>query len=474
MSLIDLRKQLDEKKISSYELTALYLERINNSKLNSYITVCKESALNDAKKAQESINKKESKPLTGIPLSIKDNICTKNIKTTCASKMLEDFIPCYDATAVSKIKSEKSVILGKTNLDEFAMGSTNQTSYFGGCKNPYDTLKVPGGSSGGAAVSVAADLCSFALATDTGGSIRQPAAFCGVTGLKPTYGTVSRFGLIAFASSFDQIGVIAKSAIDTGYVLNSICGYDENDSTTSKNCPGNYLHKLENSIKGLKIGIAEDFFEGTEEAIKESIIKAAKYYENNGAVLKRVTLPSLSKAISAYYLISSAEAASNLARYDGVKYGHSAKDCSSYEELISKSRQEGFGEEVKRRIMLGNYALSSGYYDEYYKNAIKIKNQVIDEYKKIFSGCDVILTPTTPTTAYKIDYNKSPAELYAEDICTVPVNLAGLPAINTTCGYDKENMPIGMSIIGQANDEATIIQVANLFEKNFVRQEALI
>ena len=475
MSIAKLREQLDKKEISARELTQSYLDKIKNTdkELNSYITVCGEKALDEADKAQEMIDGGNSGALTGIPLSIKDNICTIGTRTTCASKMLEDFVPIYNATAMEKLNNAGAVILGKTNMDEFAMGGSSQTSYFGGVHNPYDTSRVTGGSSGGAAASVAGGLCVGALGSDTGGSVRQPASFCGVTGLKPTYGRVSRYGLIAFASSLDQIGTLAKSAEDCGLILSAISGYDCNDRTSAKVEDVNVNAKIGMSLKGIKIGIPAEFFaEGVREDVKNTVMAAAKAYESMGAELVSVSLPSLEYAVSAYYLISSAEAASNLSRYDGVKYGYRSQVGENFNELIKNTRREAFGDEVKRRILLGNYALSSGYYDAYYKGASKIRTQIKKEYNDIFEKCDCILTPTAPTTAYKIGQQENdPVKMYTADICTVTVNIAGLPAISTTCGYDSDGMPIGMSIVGKMFDEATIIAVCDAFEKSFVRKE---
>ena len=474
MTLTELRKKLDSHEIGAVELAQDYLKKIKerDAVINSYITVCEEEAIEMAKKAQSVIDAGESKPLTGIPVSIKDNICTDGVRTTCASRMLEDFVPVYDATAVAKLKAENFVMLGKTNMDEFAMGGSSQTSYFGGPKNPSNTDCVTGGSSGGAAASVAAGLCAAALGSDTGGSVRQPSAFCGVTGLKPTYGTVSRWGLIAFASSLDQIGVVANSAEDTAYVLNAIYGYDENDATTSQKSMGNYTSMVGEDISKLKIGVPKEFFEGTDDEVREAVLKAADYYKNLGCEIVECSLPSLKYAVAAYYLISSAEAASNLSRFDGIKYGYRSNVGEDYNELIKNTRREGFGNEVKHRIMLGNYALCSGYYDAYYNNARRIRTQIRKEYAQIFEKCDVILTPTAPTTAYKIgEQENDPVKMYTADICTVTVNIAGLPAISTTCGYDKEGMPIGMSLTGKAFDEKTIVAVCDKFEKDFDRKE---
>ena len=469
---------LDSKEISAVELTEQYLDRIENSdkEINSYITVCKENALADAKKAQEVIDSGNSGAFTGLPISVKDNICTLGVKTTCASHMLDDFIPPYNATVMEKLKKDNIVMLGKTNMDEFAMGGSSQTSYFGGVKNPYDLTRVTGGSSGGAAASVSADLCAAALGSDTGGSVRQPASFCGVTGLKPTYGTVSRWGLIAFASSLDQIGVIAKSAEDTGYMLEGIYGYDENDATSSKKSEGNYNSLIGSNVSKLKIGVPKEFFgDGLNDEVKTAVLNAVEYYKKLGCEIVDVSLPSLEYAVSAYYLISSAEAASNLSRFDGIKYGLRSGLGEDFNDLIKNSRREGFGQEVKRRIMLGNYALCSGYYDAYYKNATRIRTQIRNEYADIFRKCDVMLTPTAPTTAYKIgEQENDPVKMYLADIYTVTVNIAGLPAISTTCGYDSNGLPIGMSLIGKAFDEKTIIAVCDRFEKDFERKEIIL
>lgn len=478
MALKKLREMLDSKEISAVELTEQYLDRIEKSdkEINSYITVCKENALADAKKAQEVIDSGNSGAFTGLPISVKDNICTLGVKTTCASHMLDDFIPPYNATVMEKLKEDNIVMLGKTNMDEFAMGGSSQTSYFGGVKNPYDLTRVTGGSSGGAAASVSADLCAAALGSDTGGSVRQPASFCGVTGLKPTYGTVSRLGLIAFASSLDQIGVIAKSAEDTGYMLEGIYGYDENDATSSKKSEGNYNSLIGSDVSKLKIGVPKEFFgDGLNDEVKTAVLNAVEYYKKLGCEIVDVSLPSLEYAVSAYYLISSAEAASNLSRFDGIKYGLRSGLGEDFNDLIKNSRREGFGQEVKRRIMLGNYALCSGYYDAYYKNATRIRTQIRNEYADIFSKCDVMLTPTAPTTAYKIgEQENDPVKMYLADIYTVTVNIAGLPAISTTCGYDSKGLSIGMSLIGKAFDEKTIIAVCDRFEKDFERKEIVL
>ncbi|MDO4742975.1 MAG: Asp-tRNA(Asn)/Glu-tRNA(Gln) amidotransferase subunit GatA [bacterium] len=475
-SVKELSQQLKDKKISVRELTEVFLKRIKSEadKTNSFLTVCDQLAFKQAEAAQKIIDSGNGSVLTGIPFGIKDNICTQNVKTTCASKMLEDFIPPYNATVVERLLKNNIVILGKNNMDEFAMGGSSQTSYFGGVKNPYNLSCVTGGSSGGSAAAVAAGLCPVSLGSDTGGSVRQPASFCGVTGLKPTYGAVSRYGLIAFASSLDQIGPIARSAEDCGIVLSAIAGKDANDSTSQHVSDVDYCSKLGNSLKGLTIGLPKEFFDdGVDNDVKTAVLDAAKRYEEMGCTIKQVSLPSLKFAVASYYLISSAEAASNLSRYDGIKFGYRSTNGETYEEIIQNTRVEAFGDEVKRRIMLGNYALSSGYYDAYYNKAVKIKARIKDEYNQIFKTCDCILTPTAPTVAYKIGQQENdPVKMYTSDICTVTVNIAGLPAISTTCGYDKSGMPIGMSIVGRAFDEATIISVADAFEKNFERKGA--
>lgn len=471
-----LSTHLKNKDFSAIELTAAYLERAKNlnPKTNAFITITEEKALLDAKKADELIADGKANLLTGIPLGIKDNICTKDIKTTCASKMLEDFIPVYNSTAFDRLEKQGAVIIGKTNMDEFAMGSTSGSSYFGAVKNPYDLTCVPGGSSGGSAAAVSASMCAAALGSDTGGSIRQPAALSGITGLKPTYGTVSRYGLIAFASSFDQIGPMAKTAEDCAIILKAIAGGDKFDSTCYDLGSKNYISRIGKGVKNLKIALPKEFFgDEIDAAIKTAVFNAAETFKNMGAEIINVSLPDLKYAVAAYYLISSAEAASNLSRYDGIKYGHRSEKGKSYEEIIKNSRREGFGKEVKRRIMLGNYALSSGYYEAYYKKAVEIRAKLKSGLDEIFKTCDFILTPTAPATAYKIgSIEKNPVKMYSSDICTVLANITGLPAISTTCGYDEKGLPIGMSLMGKAGDEATIIGAADAIENQFERREA--
>ncbi len=463
-------KMLKDKEISSVELTNALLDRIDekDKSIEGYITVAKESALNSAMLADEKIKNGEISPLTGVCVSVKDNICTDKILTTCASKMLYNFVPPYDATVVKNLKAQNSVIIGKTNMDEFAMGSSTETSYFKTTKNPHDLAKVPGGSSGGSAAVVAADEAIFALGSDTGGSIRQPSAFCGVVGLKPTYGLVSRFGLVAFASSLDQIGPITKTVADSAIVLNSIAGYDKMDSTSADEKADDYTKSLGESVKGLKIGIPKEYIgDGIQKEVKDAIMNAAKVYESMGAEIFEFSLPMTKYALPAYYIMSSAEASSNLARFDGVKYGYRAENYTDLTDMYLKTRSEGFGSEVKRRIMLGTYALSAGYYDAYYKKAQQARTLIRNSFAEAFDKFDVILTPTAPTTAFEIGKNiTDPITMYLNDICTVSVNIAGLPAISIPCGYDKTNMPIGLQLIAKPFAENTLFKTAYAFEQN--------
>lgn len=466
----DLRAMLDKHEISAAELTKEYLPRIESvdKSLESYITVTADNALKQAEKAQERIDSGKASALTGIPMAIKDNICTDGIRTTCASKMLETFVPPYDATVIEKLKANDFVMLGKVSMDEFAMGGSTQTSAFAKTKNPFDLERVPGGSSGGSAAAVSAGLCAAALGSDTGGSIRQPASFCGVTGLKPTYGRVSRYGLVAFASSLDQIGPIARDAHDCAIILNEIAGADMRDAASSRLAVPDFTAKIGQPVKGMKIALPKEFYgDAIDDDVKTAVMNAAKELEKQGAELIDCSISTLKYAVAAYYLIASAEAASNLSRYDGIKYGLRGEG-KTYDEMIRDSRNRGFGAEVKRRILLGNYALSSGYYDAYYRKACALKQEFIKEYNQIFEKADVILTPTAPSVAYKIGVqDNDPVKMYTADICTVTVNIAQLPAISTTCGYNADGMPIGMSIIGKKFDEQTIIQAADSFEKNF-------
>ena len=459
---------LKQRKLSSVELTKQYLARIEkaDAQIGSYITVCPDEALAAAGKADERIAKGEATLLTGIPVGIKDNICTEGITTTCASKMLYNFVPPYDATVTKRLKNEGAVILGKLNMDEFAMGSSTESSYFKKTKNPYDLTRVPGGSSGGSAASVSADLAPYALGSDTGGSIRQPAAFCGNVGLKPTYGLVSRFGLIAFASSLDQIGSFTKDVTDCAIVLNAIAGYDKMDSTSVDADKTDYTKALGLPLKGMKIGVPKQYLEsGIQTEIKEAVENAIKVYEMLGAECEECSLPLSKFALPAYYLISSAEASSNLARFDGIKYGYRAEEYHGLTDLYEITRSEGFGEEVKRRIMLGTYALSSGYYDAYYKKAQQVRGLIKRDFAACFEKYDVLLTPTTPTTAYKFGEKSDPVAMYMGDICTVAVNIAGLPAISIPAGLDKKGMPIGIQLIANSLDERKLLTAAFAYER---------
>lgn len=459
---------LKQRKLSSVELTKQYLARIEkaDAQIGSYITVCPDDALAAAGKADERIAKGEATLLTGIPVGIKDNICTEGITTTCASKMLYNFVPPYDATVTKRLKNEGAVILGKLNMDEFAMGSSTESSYFKKTKNPYDLTRVPGGSSGGSAASVSADLAPYALGSDTGGSIRQPAAFCGNVGLKPTYGLVSRFGLIAFASSLDQIGSFTKDVTDCAIVLNAIAGYDKMDSTSVDADKTDYTKALGLPLKGMKVGVPKQYLEsGIQTEIREAVENAIKVYEMLGAECEECSLPLSKFALPAYYLISSAEASSNLARFDGIKYGYRAEEYHGLTDLYEITRSEGFGEEVKRRIMLGTYALSSGYYDAYYKKAQQVRGLIKRDFAACFEKYDVLLTPTTPTTAYKFGEKSDPVAMYMGDICTVAVNIAGLPAISIPAGLDKKGMPIGIQLIANSLDERKLLTAAFAYER---------
>ena len=459
---------LKQRKLSSVELTKQYLARIEkaDAQIGSYITVCPDDALAAAGKADERIAKGEATLLTGIPVGIKDNICTEGITTTCASKMLYNFVPPYDATVTKRLKNEGAVILGKLNMDEFAMGSSTESSYFKKTKNPYDLTRVPGGSSGGSAASVSADLAPYALGSDTGGSIRQPAAFCGNVGLKPTYGLVSRFGLVAFASSLDQIGSFTKDVTDCAIVLNAIAGYDKMDSTSVDADKTDYTKALGLPLKGMKVGVPKQYLEsGIQAEIREAVENAIKVYEILGAECEECSLPLSKFALPAYYLISSAEASSNLARFDGIKYGYRAEEYHGLTDLYEITRSEGFGEEVKRRIMLGTYALSSGYYDAYYKKAQQVRGLIKRDFAACFEKYDVLLTPTTPTTAYKFGEKSDPVAMYMGDICTVAVNIAGLPAISIPAGLDKKGMPIGIQLIANSFDERKLLTAAFAYER---------
>lgn len=456
--------------LSAAELSDAVLDRIKavDEKIGAYITVCDEGAAESADRSQKRIDGGNCAALTGIPGGIKDNICTRGVRTTCASKMLENFVPPYDAAVCEKLETAGAVITGKLNMDEFAMGGSTETSYFKKTTNPWNTARVPGGSSGGAAASVAAGEAFFALGSDTGGSIRQPSAFCGVVGLKPTYGAVSRYGLVAFASSLDQIGPITRTVWDCAAVLNAICGLDRRDSTSSAHSHPDYTAGIGGGVKGMRIGIPTEYLgSGLDPQVKDAVLRAARHFEELGAHCDEVTLPAADYAVPAYYLLSSAEASSNLARYDGIKYGHAAENCKTLSELMDRSRAEGFGMEVKRRIMLGTYALSAGYYDAYYKKALKVRRIIKNGFDAVFADYDLIIGPTAPTTAYPIgSKNGDPVSMYLGDIYTVPVNIAGIPALSLNCGYDADGLPIGLQIIGPAFGEALILRAAYAFEQS--------
>lgn len=466
-----LHDMLVNKEITSLELTEAVLARIDEVEgdVQAYLTVTRDEALAQAKAVDEKIARGEEIAfLEGIPGAIKDNICTKGVKTTCASRILQKFVPPYDATVVQKLAAQNPVVLGKTNLDEFAMGGSTENSAFHPTHNPWNTDCVPGGSSGGSAAAVAAGTAVWALGSDTGGSIRQPASFCGVVGMKPTYGRVSRYGLVAYASSLDQIGPITKDVTDCANILNIIAGRDEMDSTSIDKEVPDYTKSLVQDVKGLKIGLPKEYFvKGMDPEVEGAVKAAVKQLEALGAEVVEISLPNTDYAISTYYLIAPAEAATNLARYDGVSYGERAEDAADLVEMMTKTRSQYLGEEVKRRIMIGNYALSAGYYDAYYLKALKVRRLVKEDYDKAFKEVDVIICPAAPSVAYKIGEKiDNPLEMYLQDACTVPLNLAGLPGISVPCGYNKDKMPIGMQIIGKALDEETLIRVAYTYEQS--------
>ncbi len=460
---------LQQKEFTSKALTEAYLlsTKTENKRLGAYLSLWEEEAMRQAERADRRIAEGTATPLTGIPLAIKDNICTKGAKTTCGSKMLADFVPPYDATVIARLKAQNAVLLGKTNMDEFAMGSTSTTSYFGAVKNPYDINRVAGGSSGGSAVAVAAGLCAAALGSDTGGSIRQPAAFCGITGLKPTYGTVSRYGLIAFASSMDQIGPLARTSEDCALLLNAIAGADPKDATCQSGARPDYTEKIGRLKKGMKIGLPIEWMETDMSSVVRCAVETtAKRLRDLGFVVESVSLPHLKYAISSYYLLSSAEAASNLSRYDGVVYGHRHRGKESYEQWVKQTRREGFGDEVKRRIMLGNYALSAGYYNAYYQKAVALREILKEECKTLLSSYDLLLSPTAPGVAFLQEKEQTPAEMYAADICTVVANLTGLPALSFPVFMGAKELPVGVQLMGRPFGEATLLAVADELQKS--------
>ena len=470
LTAVELGRKIQEKEVTAVEATQAALEAIKakEEKVNGFVTVDEEGALKRAEQIQAKIGAGElTGPLAGVPVAIKDNMCTQGMKTTCSSKILYNFIPTYSSEAVKKLEEAGAVVIGKTNMDEFAMGSTTETSAFGETKNPWNTAHVPGGSSGGSCAVVAAEEVPYALGSDTGGSIRQPSSFCGVTGIKPTYGTVSRYGLIAYGSSLDQIGPIAKDVTDCATILETIASYDEKDSTSVNRQDTRFTEGLVDDVKGLKIGIPKDYFgEGLDPEVKEAVLGVAKTLEEKGAIVEEFDLGLVKYAIPAYYVIACAEASSNLARFDGVKYGYRTEDYTDLHNMYKKSRSEGFGPEVKRRIMLGSFVLSSGYYDAYYLKALKVKALIKKAFDDAFSKYDVILAPAAPTTAPKLgDSLSDPIQMYLGDIYTISVNLAGLPGISIPCGQDKNGLPIGAQLLGDCFQEKTIIRAAYSYEQ---------
>ena len=461
-----IREKLLGKEFTCAELTGEYLKAIErlNPELNAYITVTADGALAQAAAVDAKIAAGETlMPLEGIPMLLKDNISTSCIRTTCASHILDNYVPIYDAHVWSVMKAQNAVLLGKGNMDEFAMGSTGETSYFGAPRNPHSTEHCAGGSSGGIASAVAGGIAAYGLGSDTGGSIRQPASFCGVVGLKPTYGAVSRYGLIAYASSFDQIGPIATSAEDAAIVFDAICGRDEHDMTSCE-VAGNTAAELSKPLTGIKIGIPEEFYDGVGGEIGKALEEAAAVYKRLGAELVKIALPCVSSCLPVYYILACAEASSNLGRYDGIRYGYRTEKFTDMNEMITKTRSEGFGAEVKRRILLGSYVLSSGYFDAYYKKAQLLRSRICEDFSQAFAGCDMLLTPTAPVTAIRYGSELSPVELYRTDICTVTVNIAGLPAISVPCGFDSQKLPIGMQLIGDRFTESRLLSAAHAFE----------
>jgi aspartyl-tRNA(Asn)/glutamyl-tRNA(Gln) amidotransferase subunit A len=468
-TLSELAQDLRNGTVSSVELTQAFIDRINrcDSEYNAFITTTPELALQQAKAADESLAAGTGGPFTGLPIAHKDLFCTEGVKTSCGSKMLDNFKSPYDATVVAKFKAAGAVMLGKTNMDEFAMGSTNESSFYGDCKNPWDTSRVPGGSSGGSAAAVAARLTPAATGSDTGGSIRQPAAFCGITGIKPTYGRVSRYGMVAYASSLDQGGPMARSAEDCALMLNVMAGQDAMDSTSSAQPTEDYTASLSNSLQGLKIGVPKEFMSADlDSAMAAQIETAIKQLESLGATIKEVSLPNTRMSIPAYYIIAPAEASSNLSRFDGVRYGYRCEEPKDLEDLYKRTRGEGFGSEVKRRIMVGTYALCAGYYDAYYNKAQQIRRLIQQDFMRIFEEVDVIVGPTTPSPAFTIGEKvNDPVAMYMEDIFTLSLNLAGLPGMSVPCGQ-VNGLPVGLQLIGNYFDEARLLNVAHQYQQN--------
>ena len=471
LTVHELVEKLEKGEVTSVEITKSYFDRIKekDGEVKAYISTLEESALEKAKSVDEA--RKAGKTVgkyAGIPIGIKDNLCITGTKTTCSSKMLENFVAPYNATVIEKLNKEDLVYLGKTNLDEFAMGSSTENSAFFDTKNPWDLDRVPGGSSGGSAAAVAADIAPWALGSDTGGSIRQPSSLCGVVGFKPTYGLVSRYGLVAFASSLDQIGPITKDVTDSAILLNLIAGHDCKDSTSVDVGEKDYTQALKNDVKGMKIGLPKEYFgEGINPEVKDAVLAVAKKYEELGAIVEECSFDVGQYATSVYYVIADAEASSNLGRFDGIRYGFRSEKFENLKDIYKNSRSEGFGPEVKRRIMIGTYVISSGYYDAYYKKAQKVRTVIKNSYNELFEKYDLLLTPVSPTTAFKIGEKcDNPLEMYLADICTVPVNIGGLPGMSIPCALDSKGLPIGFQLIGKAFNEETIIRAAYTYEQN--------
>ena len=463
-TISELKELLEKKEISSIELVEETFKNIRSSKTNSFITLNEEVALSKAKEFDQGEIEGD---LAGLPIAQKDLFCTKNLRTTCGSRILENFIPPYNATVVENLSKAGSICVGKTNMDEFAMGSSNETSYFGTVKNPWDLRRVPGGSSGGSAAAVAEGLVSGATGTDTGGSIRQPAALCGITGIKPTYGRASRWGMIAFASSLDQAGAFARNAEDCALLLNHICSHDEKDSTSLSDDKENYLENINNSLKGKKIGIVKEFdISNLSREVQDCFEESKKIFESLGANFVEVSMPNIKLSVPTYYVVAPAECSSNLSRFDGVKYGYRAEDVNELEDLYIKSRSEGFGDEVKRRILIGTYVLSAGFYDAYYKKAQQSRRMIKNDFVKAFSEVDVIISPSSPSSAFKIgSKTEDPIEMYLEDLFTISSNLAGVPAMSIPHGFSK-NLPIGLQLIGNYLEESKILNFAHQYQKN--------
>jgi len=472
LTLFELHKQFKAGEVTATEIVRAYFLRLSQvePKIKAFVTQTKEAAFAQAEDLDRKLKDwRKTQPLTGMPLAVKDNICTNGVPTTCSSRMLQNFVPPYDATVVAKLRAQEYILLGKTNLDEFAMGSSTENSAFGPSRNPWNVHCVPGGSSGGSAAAVAAEECVAALGSDTGGSIRQPAAFCGVVGLKPTYGRVSRYGLVAFASSLDQIGPITRNVFDAAFLLQAIAGHDPMDSTSVDRPVPDYMKALQKrDVKSLRVGVPVEFFtEGLDPEVEQAVRAAIDELKHLGAEIKEIRLPRTDAAVAVYYVIATAEASSNLARFDGVKFGLRAKETKDLLELYMKTRQEGFGPEVKRRIMLGTYVLSAGYYDAYYGKAQAVRTLVCQDFSAAFKDVDVIVTPATPTPAFKLgEKSENPLQMYLSDIFTISVNLAGLPAIALPCGFSKAGLPIGLQLIGRAFEEETVLRAAHAYEQS--------